>query len=152
MDLSLPPGCSSARGAFYPSPWPGSSRRERLLAEAARSDGWTVRGRARLLYSALRDRGQEEQGGGMRYWSAFAWCGALALLAAGCGQRETPLAPVSGRVFYRGQPLPGGTIVFTPDSERGGSGPLACGEIGQDGRYTLHTGTQPGAVPGWHRI
>ena len=28
-------------------------------------------------------------------------------------------------------------IVFTPDADRGGHGPLAWGEVGPDGRYTL---------------
>lgn len=60
--------------------------------------------------------------------------------------------PVHGRVFFHGQPLPGGTIVFTPDVERGGNGPLAYGEINCDGHYTLHTGEQLGVVPGWHRV
>jgi hypothetical protein len=76
----------------------------------------------------------------------------LATLAAfGCGQDEN-LVPVHGRVFFHGQPLPGGTIVFTPDPDRGGRGPLACGEIDAEGRYTLRSGDKPGAVPGWHRI
>jgi hypothetical protein len=77
---------------------------------------------------------------------------ACAVLAGGCGRGQPSRVPVSGRVFYRGQPLPGGTIVFTPDAQRGGSGPLACGEIKPDGRYVLRTDLQPGAVPGWHRI
>jgi hypothetical protein len=75
--------------------------------------------------------------------------GALAVL--GCGQDDS-LTPVHGRVFYRGQPLPGGTIVFTPDAERGGRGPLACGEIAADGHYSLRSGEKFGAVAGWHRI
>jgi hypothetical protein len=80
-------------------------------------------------------------------------CGSLlaALAVLGCGQNEQQ-TPVGGRVFFHGQPLPGGTIVFTPDAERGGHGPLACGEIDAEGRYTLHTGDKPGAVPGWHRV
>jgi hypothetical protein len=75
----------------------------------------------------------------------------LALAVLGCG-RDDKLTPVRGQVFYHGRPLAGGIIVFTPDAERGGRGPLACGEIGADGRYILHTGDKPGAVPGWHRI
>lgn len=74
---------------------------------------------------------------------------ALALL--GCGQEEK-LTPLRGQVFYQGKPLPGGTIVFSPDVERGGRGPLACGEIAADGRYTLRTQGAPGVVPGWHRV
>jgi len=74
-----------------------------------------------------------------------------ALAIVGCGQDDA-LTPVHGRVFHDGRPLPGGTIVFTPDLERGGRGPLAYGEIDADGRYTLHTGDKLGAVPGWHRV
>jgi hypothetical protein len=81
------------------------------------------------------------------------YCGVVVATLAvfGCGQDEN-LMPVHGRVFFRGQPLPGGTIVFTPDAERGGRGPLACGEIDAEGHYTLHTGDKLGAVPGWHRV
>jgi hypothetical protein len=87
----------------------------------------------------------------MRFLALVGCCGLL-LLPAGCGGGAPKLAPVRGQVFYRGQPLAGGTIVFTPDPERGGSGPLACGEIGGDGRYTLRTAEELGAVPGWHRV
>lgn len=73
------------------------------------------------------------------------------LAVFGCGQDEERM-PVRGRVFFHGRPLPGGTIVFTPDAERGSRGPLACGVIDDEGRYSLHTGDQLGAVPGWHRI
>ena len=74
-----------------------------------------------------------------------------ALAVLGCGQGES-MTPVHGRVFFHGQPLPGGTIVFTPDAERGGRGPLAYGEIGGDGRYSLHTGDKLGTNPGWYRV
>jgi hypothetical protein len=80
------------------------------------------------------------------------WCVAVFLAAAaGCGGSDE-LSPVRGQVFYRGQPLAGGTIVFAPDPERGGHGPLACGEIGPDGTYTLQSDGRHGAVPGWHRV
>lgn len=75
----------------------------------------------------------------------------LGLALLGCG-RDDKLTPVHGHVYYHGKPLAGGTIVFTPDPERGGHGPLACGEIDADGRYSLHTGDAAGAVPGWHRV
>ena len=85
------------------------------------------------------------------------WCSAVAcffglLAVAGCGQDEAVPAPVHGRVFYKGVPLSGGSIVFTPDIERGGSGPLARGDIGPDGRYVLNTDGRAGAAPGWHRV
>ncbi len=75
------------------------------------------------------------------------------LFAAGCGKGDAPkLAAARGTVHYRGVPLQGGFIVFTPDAERGGSGPLAQAELGTDGTFTLQTESQPGAVPGWHRV
>jgi hypothetical protein len=76
----------------------------------------------------------------------------LGPLVAGCGRGETGLVPVSGRVFYRQRPLAGGTIVFTPDPQRGGRGPQAMARIGPDGSYRLMTGDKAGAVAGWHRI
>jgi hypothetical protein len=75
----------------------------------------------------------------------------LALAVLGCGQNDK-LTPVRGQVFFHGQPLCGGTIVFTPDAERGGHGSLACGEIDAEGRYSLHTGDRLGVAAGWHRV
>jgi hypothetical protein len=85
--------------------------------------------------------------------SALRWGMILAMLTTGlgCGQDDA-LTPVRGRVFYHGQPLPGGTIVFTPYVERGGRGPLAWCEIGSDGRYMLRTGEKFGTIPGWYRV
>ena len=75
----------------------------------------------------------------------------LALVAAGCGDARSPLAPVRGHVFFRGAPLRGAAVVFTPDPEHGGRGPLACARLGDDGGYVLVTGQDFGAVAGWHR-
>jgi hypothetical protein len=75
----------------------------------------------------------------------------LGLALLGCG-RDDKLTPVHGHVYYHDKPLAGGTIAFTPDPERGGHGPLACGEIDAEGRYSLHTGNAAGALPGWHRV
>lgn len=83
------------------------------------------------------------------------WLGCLVLLAlagAGCGEQKPALVPVRGHVTFRGTPLTGGAIVFTPDPERGGSGPLACARIDNDGGFVLRTGQDVGAVPGWHRV
>jgi hypothetical protein len=78
---------------------------------------------------------------------------ALLLLGlAGCGKTPSKPAAVQGRVSYRGALLPGGTIVFTPDTARGGSGPLARAEIQPDGTYSLRTEDQAGAYPGWYRV
>jgi hypothetical protein len=72
--------------------------------------------------------------------------------AGGCGSAETGYPLVTGRVYYHGQPLAGGLIVFTPDEERGNSGPLAKAIIGPDGRFSLRAEGKLGASPGWHRI
>jgi hypothetical protein len=76
----------------------------------------------------------------------------LLVLAVGCGPGEVALAPVHGKVLHAGSPLPGGTIAFTPDASRGGSGPLAYAVIGKDGTYSLKTGERLGAAPGWYRV
>ncbi len=77
---------------------------------------------------------------------------AILLLAAGCGHDDPAPAAVHGRVFYKGLPLTRGSIVFTPDPDRGGRGPLAGGDVRADGSYTLAADGQAGAVPGWHRV
>jgi hypothetical protein len=74
------------------------------------------------------------------------------LLLAGCGADQDRLTAVRGRVWYQGAPLRGGTIVFTPDPTRGGTGPLARAEIQADGLFVLKTGDRLGAVAGWHRV
>jgi hypothetical protein len=74
------------------------------------------------------------------------------LLLSGCGVEQPKLAIVHGKVSHDGAPLPGGTIVFTPDATRGNTGPLAWAEIQRDGTYSLRTDDQPGATPGWHRV
>ena len=75
------------------------------------------------------------------------------LLAAGCGQDTSSLAPVRGRVYFKGEPLRGGVVVFVPDTARGGHGPpLAFAAIQSDGTYEVRTEGEAGVVPGWHRV
>ncbi len=76
---------------------------------------------------------------------------ALSLLA-GCERGAGPLVPVAGKVVYRGAPLPTGTVVFTPDPQRGGRGQPAHAEIQKDGSYRLRTSDAEGVAAGWHRI
>jgi hypothetical protein len=80
------------------------------------------------------------------------WAGLALLLLAGCGRHDEPLVAVEGHVFFHGAPLSGGTVVFAPDPERGGDGPLARAEIGPDGHYALSTGDAAGAGAGWYRV
>lgn len=76
----------------------------------------------------------------------------LVCLAAGCSGEVGEPWPVRGKVSYRGTPLRGGTVVFTPDPSRGGSGPLARAEIQGDGSYALQTDDRPGTAAGWYRV
>jgi hypothetical protein len=83
------------------------------------------------------------------------WLVRLIVLAAalpGCGDRQPKRVLVRGRVLYQGKPLSGGTIVFTPDADRGNYGPLAHAPIEADGTYRLTTDGGVGASPGWHRV
>ncbi len=82
----------------------------------------------------------------------FTCLAVLVLVAGGCGESKPTLSPVRGHVYFHGVPLAGGAIVFTPDPDRGGRGPLACARIGDDGGYVLVTGPDFGAVAGWHRV
>jgi hypothetical protein len=77
-------------------------------------------------------------------------CGAL--LLAGCGKKTTTLNQVTGKVLYKGSPLPGGLIVFSPDTARGESGRIAFSKIQADGTYSLQTGEEKGAAAGWYRV
>ena len=72
-------------------------------------------------------------------------------LVLGCG---SGLASVSGTVTLDGQPIQGGsdlrgTVTFYPRE----SGFLpAIGLIGENGKYELSTGTEPGAKPGSYGV
>jgi hypothetical protein len=78
---------------------------------------------------------------------------ALCCLAAmGCRPAVEQLAPVNGKISYRGRPLQGGTVVFIPDAARGTNGNLAVADIQLDGTFVLKTNDAFGAVPGHHRI
>jgi hypothetical protein len=74
------------------------------------------------------------------------------VLVSGCDLAIEPMAPVRGKVTYRGVPLHTGTIVFTPDESRGTAGPMARAEIRAEGTYELSTADQRGARPGWYRV
>ena len=56
------------------------------------------------------------------------------VLSNGCGPSDAsvPLAPISGKVTYRGKPLPHGQVVMIR-----GSGQMIAGEIQADGTYRI---------------
>ncbi len=62
-------------------------------------------------------------------WSGLALLLGLVLLSAGCGGTGT----ISGKVYYKDQPLPGGTVIFTNADGKGSR----TGPIQPDGSYTI---------------
>src|SRR5262249_9986965 len=73
---------------------------------------------------------------------------------AACGPGNgLNLAPVSGKVTYKGQPVKNGTVMFEPDESKGNSGPQAIGTIKSDGTYILSSQDPgDGAVVWMHRV
>jgi hypothetical protein len=69
--------------------------------------------------------------------------------ALGCSGGDKPRVPVYGSVAYRGCPVRGGAIAFTPDKERGTRGAGGKANVGPDGRFQLPDGGLP---PGWYRV
>jgi hypothetical protein len=83
----------------------------------------------------------------------------LVVSASGCADAlaaapatEAKPVYVMGRVTYRGQPLPGGQIVFVADPDYGAGTDLLAASIGLDGSFVLHDGQQVGLKPGYYRI
>jgi hypothetical protein len=64
------------------------------------------------------------------------------------------LGKVHGTITYKGKPLDGGHIVFTPATGKGGeTGQNATGEINSDGTYEVTTfNTGDGAILGQHVV
>jgi hypothetical protein len=80
-----------------------------------------------------------------RGWAGVAvvCCAAL----AGCA-RDSELAPVTGRVTYRGKPVPLGAVMFVP-----ARGLAAVGSVDAEGRFELHSrGPGDGATLGTHKV
>ena len=68
---------------------------------------------------------------------------------AGCKGERLDLLPVTGQVFYDGQPLTTGSVSFHPAAT---TGHVPTGVIDKEGRYTLSTSYQPGAPPGRYKV
>ncbi len=75
------------------------------------------------------------------------------LLVVGCGGgNSVELHPVTGTVTIDGQPATVGSISFMPDVTQNTKGPLATSQIGEDGTFTLMTGSKEGAIAGFHKV
>jgi len=69
----------------------------------------------------------------------------MAALMVGCG-RNSERANVDGTVTFDGKPVPGGSVVFSPDVSKGHRGPEGFAPI-ENGRYDTKKSGK-GATPG----
>ena len=79
----------------------------------------------------------------LRVLSAAAACLAI---AAGCSS-ETKTYKLSGNVTFKGQPVPAGYVMFTPDVASGALGQVRVFQI-VDGKYDSDAATPPGMTAG----
>jgi hypothetical protein len=76
---------------------------------------------------------------------------AVICVLAGCGSSDgrSHVAPVKGKVTYKGEPLKTGSIVFVPDA----GGKTAAADISPEGEYVLGSyEATDGAILGKHRV
>ena len=72
----------------------------------------------------------------------------VALVAAsGCNKSGLNLAYVEGVVTYNGQPVEHAGVLFKP-----ATGPFATGTTDAEGKFTLTTANNPGALIGEHTV
>lgn len=75
-------------------------------------------------------------------------CSLLGLIA-GCGKDDGPqLAEASGTVTYKGQPVDEANVVFIPDA----GGPASYGMTDAEGKFSLTTGSESGAMVGTGKV
>src|SRR5262245_44737795 len=76
----------------------------------------------------------------------------LLLLTAGCG--SSSMAPVSGRVTWKGQPVANAIVTFEPISDEENPGPGSFGRTNANGEFTLvpNNGPGQGALVGRHKV
>ncbi|MCI0461502.1 MAG: hypothetical protein L0Z62_31510 [Gemmataceae bacterium] len=76
----------------------------------------------------------------------------LALSSISCSGSGSTLVPVEGKVLYKNEPAKGVLVTFHPK----GGDPIKTvrpvGLTGEDGAFTLTTGTDKGAAPGEYTV
>lgn len=75
---------------------------------------------------------------------------AALLFVAGCGSDGPPRYHLSGKVTHGGSPIPAGSVMFTPDTSQGNSGPAVSLKIRQGAYDSTWEGI--GHVGGPHRV
>ncbi len=79
----------------------------------------------------------------------------VCFVVSGCGPSGFPVAPVTGKVLCKGQPVSSGTITFVPIGKPGSkeTGKPASGMLKPDGTFSLSTyGRFDGAIVGEHDV
>lgn len=79
--------------------------------------------------------------------------GCIAIFAAlfsGCSS-EPKLSQVSGKVSFKGKPVPAGYVTFTPDVAKGTNGQVVGFQI-KDGSYDSTRNTPPGIAQGSYKL
>jgi hypothetical protein len=83
--------------------------------------------------------------------SLAAGAGAVAL-HGGCSPSRPPRdATVVGRLTFQGRPVAGGTVVFAPDPDHGGTGKPVRAATAADGTFAVRPPDGP-IPPGWYRV
>ena len=89
-------------------------------------------------------------------WSLLAILATALISGCGGGNADNkPTATVTGKVTYNGQPVPGGSLLFSPIRDAKSNMPGKAGQatIKSDGTYSVTTYTDgDGAVIGSHRL
>jgi hypothetical protein len=68
-------------------------------------------------------------------------------LATGCSGSRPKTIQLSGKVTFKGQPVPAGYLSFLPDASQGGRGEVRVVQI-KDGVYDSSREKNPGLYPG----
>src|SRR5688500_17561328 len=85
----------------------------------------------------------------MRVIKLLAVSAVLAVLVS-CSSKPRP-AQLSGKVTFKGAPVPAGWISFTPDVAEGGLGKVRVMQI-KDGVYDSSKEEEPGIPPGKYQM
>ncbi len=89
---------------------------------------------------------------GLRLFGIQAGLLIVTVFVGGCGPGAEERVAVCGRVWFQGELLTSGTIVFAPDRDRGALDEIAVGRIQPDGSYQLQNDRGDAIAPGWYRI
>jgi hypothetical protein len=80
----------------------------------------------------------------------------LVVILSGCSRQDGSVgkvAPVSGQVTFKGQPVTAAEIYFLPDAEKGNHGVMGSALLETDGSFTITTYPKGnGVAPGAYKV